>query len=190
MNLGHLDDTYVDLGNPDEVVSNREVARSGIGCLDEGQHGVIGDREVIRYLRERTLDDIAAAAAAEAARLPTQAVLLDFSTVSSIDSAGVHALSETIPEALAKAAASAHLKPPRLFLVGARGPVRDRLRAGERAHASAHARPPGCAVPLLRAASVALQCGRRGAPTVPAAASQCRTSAAARASACVLPVSR
>jgi SulP family sulfate permease len=109
-------------------------------------------------------DDIAAAAAAaEAARLPTQAVLLDFSTVASIDSAGVHALSETIPEALKKAAASAHLKPPRLFLVGARGPVRDRLRAGERAHANAHAQPPGCAAPLKRAASIALRCGQCGA---------------------------
>ena len=117
------------------------------------------------------LDDLAAAAAAApeltsaagvdsaaaaAARPPPQVVLLDFSTVASIDSAGVHALAETLPEALSKAAAAARVDAPRLVLVGARGPVRDRLRAGERAHANAHAHAPGCAAYLRAAASSTL----------------------------------
>ena len=107
-------------------------------------------------------DDACAAAAAPP--LPLQAVLLDFSTVASIDSAGVHALAETLPEALAKAAAAARVGTPRLVLVGARGPVRDRLRAGERAHANAHAHAPGCAASLWAAAYSGLLRGRRGAP--------------------------
>jgi hypothetical protein len=100
--------------------------------------------------------------------LPTRAVLLDFSTVSSIDSAGVHAISESLPAALAKAAAvrpagSSGGGGPRLFLVGARGPIRDRLRAGERAHEHAHARAgPGLAASLTGAASRAFCSGGRG----------------------------
>jgi sulfate permease, SulP family len=97
-------------------------------------------------------------------RGPTRGVLLDFSGVSSIDSAGVHAISETIPEALAKAAKSASkinnptsssFSPPRLFLVGARGPVRDKLQAGERAHhdATTNLNQPGCSSTLLRSIS-------------------------------------
>ena len=75
--------------------------------------------------------------------------------MASIDSAGVHALAETLPVALAKAAAAAGVDTPRLILVGARGPVRDRLRAGERAHANAHANAhaPGCVASLRAAAS-------------------------------------
>jgi hypothetical protein len=113
----------------------------------------------------------AAPAAAAPARLPLQAVLLDFSTVASIDSAGVHALAEDLPKALAEAAAAARAEAPRLVLVGARGPVRDKLRAGERAHANAHAHAhaPGCAASLWAAAPAALQCGRRGG-AAPAAA--------------------
>jgi SulP family sulfate permease len=83
---------------------------------------------------------------------PTRAVLLDFSGVSSIDSAGVHAISETIPAALSKAAGEIKLSLPRLFLVGARGPVRDKLQAGERAHhnATALAGKPGCVSTIWR----------------------------------------
>ena len=112
-------------------------------------------------------------------RSPTRAVLLDFSGVSSIDSAGVHAISETIPDELAKAALSgARISssssttslsppiPPRLFLVGARGPVRDKLQAGERAHhnATAHAGKPGCTSTLLR--SISSLSNARGLPSV------------------------
>ena len=109
----------------------------------------------------------AAEAAPAAACLPLQVVLLDFSTVASIDSAGVHALAETLPEALTKAAAAARIDTPRLVLVGARGPVRDRLRAGERAHANAHAHAhaPGCAGALWAAASSTLLRGHSGVLT-------------------------
>jgi MFS superfamily sulfate permease-like transporter len=122
-------------------------------------------------------------ATAPAARPPTRAVILDFSTVASIDSAGVHALSETIPQALAKVAAAARVPAPHLVLVGARGPVRDRLRAGEHAHASAHARGPGCAAALWTAASSALLQGRHGAfPTADGAGMSGAESAGAPAS--------
>ena len=101
-----------------------------------------------------------------------QVVLLDFSTVASIDSAGVHALSETLIEALTKAAFLARVASPRIFIVGARGPVRDRLRAGERAHAAAHAlaQAPGLAAVLWAAVSTVLLRGRRGTTTDGAAA--------------------
>jgi sulfate permease, SulP family len=97
---------------------------------------------------------VVAAAAAAATRLPpVRAVVLDFSGVSSVDSSGVHALTDTLPAELAKAAKRAAAvaagaavggggaadgggKPPRLFVVAAHGPVRDRLAAADAAHDS------------------------------------------------------
>ena len=84
---------------------------------------------------------------------PIEAVLLDLSAVSSVDSAGIHALLEAIPMAIAEAASRRQKQrktgegkgdtaepdeaaAPRLFLVGARGPVRDSLNRGE--HAQHH----------------------------------------------------
>ena len=53
---------------------------------------------------------------------------------------------------MSKAASEIKLSLPRLFLVGARGPVRDKLQAGERAHhnATALAGKPGCQSTIWR----------------------------------------
>ena len=63
MNLGHLDHSHIDLRHPDEIVGDGEIAGASVRRFDERENSVIGDREVIRYLRERTLDDIATALA-------------------------------------------------------------------------------------------------------------------------------
>ena len=152
-------------GNPDSInISESSPGVPSIGLSPAAAAGTSGtgsDTSIVIPLRS-----------------PTRAVLLDFSGVSSIDSAGVHAISETIPAELAKAAlsgarvssssstSSSPPIPPRLFLVGARGPVRDKLQAGERAHhnATAHAGKPGCASTLLR--SISSLSNARGLPSV------------------------
>lgn len=96
--------------------------------------------------------------------VPLKAVVLDLSGVSSIDSAGVHALAETLPAELAKAAArrtKGAAKSPRVVLVSAHGPVRDRLHAGDRAnhHAAPRATPSSAVAEPQPATSVAISDG-------------------------------
>ena len=107
-----------------------------------------------------------ASSAAEAPLATTLAVIVDLSGVSSIDSAGVHTLSDTLPAELAKAAArrppliATKAKVPRVVFVAAHGPVRDRLHAGDRAHhrTKAHAAPPAAAsAPSAASAAAAVE---------------------------------
>jgi hypothetical protein len=131
---------------------------------------------------------------------PLRAVILDMSGVPSIDSSGVHTLQDTLPAELlrlagirARAASSTAAgaaasggttvpgaaaaqrrsppTPPRLFLVGVHGPVRDRLLAGEAAHVAAHAhgRAAGSAAAVAwhhRALEIVSTCGGACAPRV------------------------
>ena len=106
------------------------------------------------------------------------AVVIDLSGVSSIDSAGVHALSDSLPAELAKAAAKGKAAAPRVAFVGAHGPVRDRLHAGDLAHHGAKAR----AAPLPASAATTASAASAAA----AAAASVSASAAAGASAAAL----
>lgn len=115
----------------------------------------------VGLLRDKVLGHVKAAAGG--AQRDLQAVVLDFSGVSTIDSSGVHMVSDLPAEmsrvwqqalmsmpalpvnsaragvATAAEAGALPASPPQLFVVAARGPVRDRLMSGLRAHAHAHA---------------------------------------------------
>ena len=66
-----------------------------------------------------------------------EAIILDMSGVSSIDSSGVHALLDTLPTELQQVSKLKNQSiVPQIYCVSVHGPVRDRLYAGEMAHHS------------------------------------------------------